>query len=345
MKKTIAILAAALTAGAACAATEPAPDFSTLPALSKERLSGSLTVGVATNYTGRGYVISHSVAQGDGMGFGAVKLSYDIGKKKDLWVIESTIAYKAPFSGHTLFGNAPLSDAAWSGAVYQKTGNYYTAAQLEAAGEKRPGIGAKNLENEFAVVTAAKYKKDKWNISFGHDFVRGGLLGAMAKHFHHQGASTVNEFFIAPEWTPYAWVSAGVKTSFSVQGVHGWWFEPYVTFKAPLVGTENGIFSKTSEDLKLAAVLTFAMSATADYFDGRYNACDNGSQAFWIQFSTPWFVKDNFIITPSVSFNWLGEGGLKANQASHAKQYTGNESMVPFRDFGVVGTLSATYTF
>ncbi len=342
MKKTIAILAAALTAGAAFATTEPTPDFSTLPALSKERLSGSLTVGAATNYTGRGYVISHAVAQGDGMGFGAIKLNYDLGKKKDLWSIESTIAYKAPFSGHTLYGNAPVSDRIVAASYNMQNGTNLPPEAFKGHGKT---IGAKNLENEFIVMTAAKYKRDKWNITFGHDFVRGGLLGAMAKHFHAQGASTVNEFFIAPEWTPYAWVAAGVKTSFSVQGVHGWWFEPYVTFKAPLIGTENGILSKAYEDLKLAAVVTFAMSATADYFDGRYNACDNGSQAFWIQVSTPWFVKDNFIITPSVSFNWLGEGGLKANQASHAKQYTENESMVPFRDFGVVGTLSATYTF
>ncbi len=331
MKIKYAFLAAALTASSAFAATAPAEDFATLPVLSEKRLSGSLTVGAATNYTGRGYVISHAVAQGDGMGFGAVKLNYDIGKKKDLWSLESTIAYKAPFSGHTLYGNAPL------GPNVCKALTGYTPEQLKAAGVKTPTIGAKNLENEFVIMTAAKYKKDKWNLTMGHDFVRGGLLGAMAKHFHNQGASTVNEFFIAPEWTPAPWVAVGMKTSFSVQGVHGWWFEPYVTFKAPIIGTP--------ENVKVAGVLTFAMSATADYFDGRYNACDNGSQAFWIQFSTPWFVKDNFIITPSVSFNWLGEGGLKANQASHAKHYTENESMVPFREFGVVGTLSATYTF
>ncbi len=343
MKIKLALMAALLTAGSAFATTTaPAPDFSTLPALSKERLSGSLSAGYSTNYTGRGYVVSHSAAQGDSMSFAALKLNYDIGKKKDLWTLESTIAYKAPYSGHTLYGAAAVRNpyvlAAAKGVPSAALANPAIMARFQQAADsgmyKMP---AKNLENEFVIMTAAKYKRDKWNVSMGHDFVHGGLLGVMAKHYHHQGASCVNEFFIAPEWTPAAWVATGVKVSFSVSGVHGWWFEPYVTFKAPIIGTPD--------DIKVAGVLTFAMSATADYFDGRYNACDNGSQAFWIQFSTPWFVTDNFIITPSVSFNWLGEGGLKANQSSEAKEATMNDSYVPFREFGVVGTISATYTF
>ena len=317
MNIRFALLAAALITSQAMAESAPAPDFTVEPALSRARLTGSLTAGYATNYSGRGYVVSHAAAQGDSVVLTALKLNYDIGKK-DLWSIDSTIAYQAPCSGHTLYGNPRV--------VVNGVVTPYT-------------IGARNIENEFAVVTAAKYKRDKWNISMGHDFVHGGLLGVMAKHYHNQGASCVNEFFIAPEWTPAAWVAAGVKTSFSVQGVHGWWFEPYVTFKAPLIGPK--------EDVKVAAMLTFALSATADYFDGRYNACDNGTQAFWIKLATPWFVTDkkNFIITPSVSFNWLGEGGLKGNQNSEAKHYTENPSYEPFRNFGVVGSISATYTF
>ncbi len=336
MKIRFALLAAVLVTTQAIADT--ATNAQVEPALSRARLSGSFTAGYATNYSGRGYVISHSAAQGDSIGFGALKLSYDVGKE-GLWSIESTIAYQAPVSGHTLYGNPTIDRNIWAAMASAQAGAAYTPEMLEAAGKKCPRIGAKNLENEFAIVTAAKYTQKKWNVSLGHDFVHGGLLGVMAKHFRGQGASCVNEFFIAPEWTPAPWFAAGVKTSFSVQGVHGWWFEPYVTFKAPIIGTPDNV--------KVAGILTFALSATADYFDGRYNACDNGTQAFWFKFSTPWFVteKKNFIITPSVSFNWLGEGGMKANEASHAKHYTGNQSYVPFREFGVVGTISATYTF
>ncbi len=336
MKIKSAILAAALVTSAAFAdttvpaptLTEGTPDFSTLPALSAQRLSGSFTVGAATNYTGKGYVVTRSVVGGEGVAFAAIKMNYDIGKKKDLWSIDSTIAYKAPFSGHTLYGG------------------FVTGATLPTpAGPVKANydIPDKNVENEFAIITAAKYKREKWNVTGGHQFVHGGLYGVMAKHFRHQGASCTNEVFLAPEWTPTAWFATGVKTSLSFQGLHGWWFEPYVTFKAPLVGTENGLFSKASNDLKVAAVLTFALSATTEYYNEGDFACANGTQAFYIQFSTPWFVKDNFIVTPMVGFHWLGKGGMKANEISHTKPL--REDLVPFKEFGVVGTLSATYTF
>ena len=308
MKIRFALLAVALVATQAIAGT--ATNAQVEPALSKARLSGSLTAGYSTNYTGRGYVVSHSVAQGDSVFLGALKLNYDMGRK-DLWSIDSTIAYTAPASGHTLYGNPA--------AIY--------------------GVGDKYVKNEFALVTAAKYKRPEWNVSVGHDFVHGGLLGVMARHFRGQGSSCVNELFVAPEWTPTAapWFAAGIKTSFSFQGIDGWWFEPYVSFKAPIIGTPDNV--------KLAGILTFSLSATAEYFNHGDFACNNGTQAFWIKLATPWFVteKKNIIITPSVSFNWLGKGGMKANENSHFRMFS--TSYVPFREFGVVGGVSVTYTF
>ncbi len=305
-------------AGTALATTEPAPDFSTLPTLSKERLTGSLTAGASTNYAAsRGYVVTRAACGGDGTVFGALHLNYDIGKKKDYWSIDSTIFYQIPLGGHELYGAALIP------------------------GPRPFNIPDANIENEFSVITAAKYKRDKWNVKFGHQLIHGGLIGAMAKHFRHQGASCTNEVFITPEWTPTDWFAAGVTTRLSFQGLHGWWFEPYMTFKAPLIGTEHGIFSNASQDLKLAAVATFAMSATTEYFNYDDGACSNGSQAFWLKLSTPWFVKDNIIITPAVSFNWLGKGSMKANEKAPLKAY----GYTPFKNFAVVGSISATYTF
>ncbi len=319
MKTKFALMLTALTAGTALATTAPAPapaaeapapapvatapDFATLPALSKERLDGSFTLGAATNYSGKGYVISRAVSGGEGVVMSALKLNYDIGKYQDYWTLNSTIAYKAPTSSHTLY----------------------------------PPYTKKNIENEFAVITGAKYKQKLWNVSMGHQFVHGGLYGVMAKHFRKQGASTTNEVFLAPEWTPAPWFAAGVKASLSFQGLHGWWFEPYMTFKAPIIGTPD--------DIKLAGVVTFSMSATTEYYNEGDFACSNGSQAFVIQLSTPWYVKKNIILTPSVGFHWLGKGGMKANEKSHVKKATGNSDYVPFKNFGVVGTLTATYTF
>jgi hypothetical protein len=253
--------------------------------------------------------------------YAAAKFNYDIGKRSNLWSLGHTIAYHVPTSGHTLYGGIKLGP------------QYGSAAGTVV---KRP-----NIENQFTLMTEAKYTRPEWNVSFGHSFVHGGLLGVMAKHYRNQGASVVNEVFIAPEWTPqgdWRWLSMGVKTSLSFQGIQGWWFEPYITAKFPIYGepqTEGSVLG----------VVTLAMSATADYFADPYNACGNGSQAFWIKLQTPWFVKENVIITPSISFNWLGKGGIDANRRSHAKAYSGDPNMIPFRNFGVVFGISATYKF
>ncbi len=364
MKIRYALLAAALLAPAYAGTTEPQVEIKEAPAA--KRLSGSATFGYDTNYTGRGYVVSHSVAEGDSVLYGALKLNYDIGKPGQ-WTLGSTIAYQVPTSGHTLYGNPSIGPNIAAGAVDQTIlgtlmgqGMSEADAQATLAGIKannspisadgttyndtvkaaqKRKIKQANIENQFTVITEAKYTSTTglWNVALGHNFTRGGLLGVMAKHYRDQGASVVNEVFVAPEWTPYKWLSIGVKTSYSFQGITGWWFEPYVTAKAPIIGTP--------EDIKLLGVLTLGMSATADYFAAPYNACGNGSQAFWIKFSTPWFVKDNFIITPSISFNWLGKGGINANKGSEFRHYTENPTMVPFKNFGVVAGVSATYMF
>ncbi len=321
------LLATAIMAGTAFAGTAPiaAPvdtesDFSTLPALSKERLSGSLTIGASTNYAAsRGYVVTRSACGGDGTVLGALKLNYDLGQK-DYWSLENTVFYQIPVAGHNLYGAGPIA-----------LENGYVAGY----------VPEKNIENEFSIITGAKYKRDKWNVSFGHQVIHGGLIGAMAKHFRHQGSSTTNEIYVTPEWTPAPWVAVGMTTRLSFQNLYGWWFEPYVTFKAPLIGTDKGILSKASDELKLAATCTIAMSATTEYFNYGDFACSNGSQAFWVKLSTPWFVTKDVIITPAVSFNWAGKGAIKANENGELKDY----GYVPFKNFAVVGSLTATYTF
>ena len=303
-------------------AAEPisAEAFAQLPALSAKRLTGSFTVGYDTNYVGRGLVISHSVAEGDSSELAAVKLNYDIGRKQQQWSIDSTIAYKAVSSGHTMYGPAP----------YAKINE-----MMDQYGQ--PHIRPRNVENEFAVLTAVKYSGKKGHVSLGHEFVHGGLLGAFAKHFRQQSASCVNEVYLETVWTPAKWVEAGHALRLSFQGVQGWWFEPYVTFKAPIIGRD--------EDVKMAGLLTFAMSATANYFDEGHNANANGAQAFWIKLSTPYFATKRFVITPAVSLNWLGAGAQKAAKTSLLRVHTGDSTLVPYRNFGVVGSVMCTYLF
>lgn len=346
MKTRFALLAAAALLAPVYAA-DAADPLAGVPVISTERISGSLSAGYNTNYTGRGYVVTHSAAQGDSTEFIALKLKYDMGAK-DLWSFESTVAYTVASSGHTLFGNptfgpnvAAQLGAAKAAQLPGGVSDEFRKQVQQAATEtiRKQHVKEANVENEFVVINAFKYTRDMWNVSFGHDFIHGGLLGVMAKHFRHQGASCVNEIFISPVFTPTKWLETGVTTRFSFQGITGWWFEPYLTLKAPIIGT--------ADDVKLAGTLTLAMSATADYFQSRYFACKNGSQAFWIKLATPYFATQdkNLIITPAVSFNWAGKGAMKANERSSFKKYTEDPTCVPFRNFGVVGSISCTYVF
>ena len=339
------LLLAALCAAPAFATTTVDP-LANEPALSAKRLKGSLTVGYETNYTGRGYVVSHSVAGGDDVLYTAAKFDYDIGKRSKQWSLASTFAYHVPVSGHRLYGNPNVGpniatakfNAGWTAATGYPPAPGNPKYDQGLAQAKQSKIKNANIENQFTIITEAKYTREKWNVSMGHTFIHGGLLGVMAKHYRDQGASCTNEVFIAPEWTPYKWLSLGVKTSYSFQGITGWWFEPHITAMFPIYG------QPTTEGSVLG-VVELAMSATGNYFDNPYNACSNGSQAFWIKLQTPWFVRENFIITPSLSFNWLGKGAIDANKNSEFRHYTENPTMVPFKNFGVVFGISATYKF
>lgn len=312
MKPRYTLLAlSALLATTAAAAEKLTPEeFAKLPALSAKRLSGSFTTGYDSNYVGRGLVISHSVAEGDSAELVALKLNYDIGHKQQQWSIDSSVSYKTVSSGHTMYG--------------------------PAAYEGLP-VKPRNVENELAVLTALKYSGSKGHVSFGHEFVHGGLLGAFAKHFRQQSASCVNEVYLSSAYTPTKWLEVGNAVRLSFQGVQGWWFEPYVTFKAPVIGSP--------EAPKVAALLTFAMSATADYFDTGHNANANGAQAYWIKLALPYFATEHFVITPAVSFNWLGCGAQKAAKASQLRNIRQDATLVPYRNFGVVGSVSCTYRF
>ena len=278
--------------------------------------SGSVTLGYISNVTRRGIVASHCATEGDSVEFAALKMDYDFGKP-GLWSFESTTSYGIPTSGHNMFGHPKMGP---------QMGPY--------AGRPLPLI---NLENELMLKNGFRYKQEKWNVAAGHNFFHGGPLGVVAKHYRKQSASCVNEVFVQTELTPYKWVALGCTTNYSFHGVTGWWFEPYLQFKAPIIGTK--------ENVKLAGVVEFGGSFTADYFAAPYNACNNGSQAYFVKLSTPWYVTERFILTPSVSFNWLGKGGLKANENSQIRKVTQDATMVPFRNFCVVGSFAATYKF
>lgn len=341
MNKTLSFLFGLLTLSVAAAAE--VSSFEELPAVSAKRLSGSLTLGYDTLANDRGVVLSHSVLGGDGSPIGALKYNYDFGRQGK-WSFDGMVYFRDVVSGHRLYGNPNFGYDFIYGRVYAQAiqGGYPASvadavASEQAAAKSKQPVKQANAESEWVFQNGLKYTEEKWNVAFGHSFIRGGVLGVFAKHFRHQGASCLNEVYLRPEWTPTPWLSVGVDIRHSFSGIHGWWFLPDVTVKAPLW--------REGDTVKLAAVAKFAMSATGDYFDDTDSACNNGSQAYYIKLNTPWFINEHWMLTPGVGFHWLGKGAIYVNKRSKYAIATGNSSFVPFRNFAVVGSLSATYRF
>lgn len=349
MKLTHTLFALALAVIPAFGETTPAPaadSYAGLPALSKERFEGSLTMMYRSFYSGRGLVATQAVAEGEGCEAAAFKAKYDFGRK-GAWSYNGMVAYTAVSSGHTLYGNPTFGRQAAVGLLNQRVPNFSmlppAVQEQYIAGVQAQHIKQCNIENEFVVSNELKYESpsELWNVSFGHDFIHGGILGVMAKHYRDQGSSSVNEVFIHPEITPTKWLSLGCTTRFSFSGIRGWWFEPTMNLRMPILpfGTTDG------GDIKLLAMLQLGMSSTADYFRSHYFACDNGSQAYWVKLSTPYFLTKDLIVTPSVSFNWAGRGAMKANTKSEFRAMSGDSGNKPFRNFAVVSDISVTYRF
>lgn len=317
--------------------------FDSLPKCSVKRLSGSLTLGYDTLANDRGVVLSHSVLGGDGSPIGLLKYNYDFGKK-NAWSWDGMVYFRDVTSGHRLYGCPNYGyDAVYSMAYGQAIAAGLSASTASAVASSTAAVKSQervkqaNAESEWVLQNGLKYTRDKWNVAMGHSFIRGGVLGVFAKHFRHQGASCLNEVYLRPEWTPAPWVTVGVDLRYSFSGIHGWWFLPDITFKAPLWSE--------GDTVKLAAVAKFAMAATADYFDETDSACNNGSQAYYCKLSMPWFVNDNWVLTPGMGLHWLGKGAIYVNKRSKFAIATGNSTYVPFRNFAVVGSFAATYRF
>lgn len=311
------MMAAALMSTSVYAGQDATTDAFVTPSQDFKRLSGAFHVGAGTAYTCHGYVPSTEVVQGEGYGMAALQLAYDFGKES-FWSYNGALSYKAPFSGHTLYG-APTH-------LRPELGGYPYA------------MDDKNIENEFIIRNGLKYTRELWNAGFGYDFIHGGIPGVVAKHFDGESQSYMQQYWVSAEVTPVAWFSADIQAARTFDTITGFWFEAHARFKAPIIGSP--------EDIKLAGILEFGISWTDRFYSEKHNACDNGIQAYWVKLSTPWFMNEakNVILTPSVSFNWLGRGGRQANKQSHAATYYGDR-YVPFRDFAVVGDLTLTYKF
>lgn len=304
-KNIISVAAAVASfAGAAFAGTPAkivAPPM--MPVAQPSPLSGSVYAGYASNYTCRGIVASHSLVEGDGVIPVGVNLNY---KVNDADSIVGAASYTSLISGHHAFGIRGIS--------FENEANFNL-------GWKNDGGLMKNLSTTVG-----------WNL------IHGGLLGNMAKYNYSEitrdgvgrrhAHSVAQEFYLNLNYDICKSWFAGITTSYGFQGMTGWWFQPYVGYKATLC---------SAADL----VLSGGMSATSGYFDSKSVFMTNGSQAWWVRADLP--IKlgmENLSLVPFVSFNWLGNGGMKANKTLNRAV-----ELKPFKNFGVVAGANLVYSF
>ena len=292
-------------AGAALAGTPVkivAPTPVPAPVATSSPLSGDIYAGYASNYTCRGIVASHALAEGDSVIPAGVNLNY---KLCDANSIVASASYTTLTSGHHLMGDRDTS--------------FHNETNFNLGWQNKDGL-LKNLSTTLG-----------WNL------IHGGLLGNFARYdynatwmsdedvYRRNTHSVIQEFYLTLDYgLPGNWF-VGVTMSYAFQGMTGWWFQPYVGYKAALCPVTD-------------IVVTAGMSATSSYFGAAFEQA-NGAQAWWVKAELP--VKlgvKNLSLVPFVSFNWAGEGALKANRGS-------DRGDKPYKNFGVVAGAGLVYSF
>ena len=268
-------------AGAALAGTPVkivAPTPVPAPVATSSPLSGDIYAGYASNYTCRGIVASHALAEGDSVIPAGVNLNYQL---CDANSIVASASYTTLTSGHHLMGDRDTS--------------FHNETNFNLGWQNKDGL-LKNLSTTLG-----------WNL------IHGGLLGNFARYDYNatwmsdedvyirNTHSVIQEFYLTLDYgLPGNWF-AGVTMSYAFQGMTGWWFQPDVGYKAALCPVTD-------------IVVTAGMSATSSYFGAAFEQA-NGAQAWWVKAELP--VKlgvKNLSLVPFVSFNWAGCGALKVNK-------------------------------
>lgn len=188
--------------------------------------------------------------EGDNVIPAGVNLNY---KLNDANSIVGAASYTSLTSGHELLGEKDVS--------------FHNETNFNLGWKNQDGL-LKNLSTTVG-----------WNL------IHGGLLGNFAKYDYsgiygndslgrRHAHSVAQEFYLNLNYDVCKNWFAGVTTSYGFQGMTGWWFQPYVGYKATICPATD-------------IVLTAGMSATAGYFDSKSAFMANGSQAWWVKVELP----------------------------------------------------------
>ncbi len=197
------------------------------------------------------------------------------------------------------------------------------------SGHSAFGYDNYDFKNEFNFTLAYEKKLcpivKGLSVTGGYNFTHGGLEGFLAKYAEKNGTghSYTHELFVNVNQKFGNGIYTGITVNYSFAGVTGWWYQPYVGF-------EKALCDAATLDVKAGWTLT------SSYFDNKMDPWANGTQAVFIKTSIDAKVTDNLSVVPFVSFNWAGNGALKANST------VAGEAV---RNFGVVAGASLVYKF
>ncbi len=198
------------------------------------------------------------------------------------------------------------------------------------SGHKAFGEEGLNFENEANLTLAVEKKLCKYvkglKVTGGYNLTHGGLEGFVAKHNEDKAHSVTQELFVNAEQKIWKGLYGGLTVNYSFQGATGWWYQPYIGYKMDMCPYST-------------LDLTAGWTGTSSYFNSDSVLSNaNGSQAWFVKAAVEAKLSERVSLTPFVSFNWLGNGAMKANKGVPA-------GYKPYKNFGVVAGASLVYKF
>ncbi len=197
-------------------------------------------------------------------------------------------------------------------------------------------LDGKNLstKNEMTLKLALRkeFNPQGVTITSGYNYTYGGFSGLMTQTSQHGGRPAVHELFCDVRANVFGGklhsdsnhTYVGLKTSYAVGNLTGWWFDAYAAYRFTMC---NRLDLETSVHLNYSA----------SFWNKSAVAPGNGAQSYVLQVAMPIRVGKRTDVTPFISGNWLGAGAEKINS-----RLQGNSML---RTFTIVGGVSLTYHF
>ena len=175
---------------------------------------------------------------------------------------------------------------------------------------------SENNAHQLALAYKEEYLPDFY-LQAGYNLFHGGFPGIVAKRAHHKRHALVQEFDVSAELVFASGFYTRVNTTYSFQGITGWWF-----------GVEGG-YRHDINDFTLLTLSAYS-STSQSYFN------TNGLNQIGMRVQFDYTITDQWSVRSFMATEWMLNTALNINHAM------GSHFFRPFTFF--VGK-SVTYTF